>query len=132
MRTSSGVVPYRFVENDDLEVLLVRATGGKAWVFPKGGVEVGLDKKENAVKEAWEEAGVIGVVGSGLGTYHYKKNEQLQVVTMYAMSVVAVLDDYPEVAIRARQWVKIEEAYKLLKTRQLQKLLDELLSIIVG
>jgi len=113
-RVSSGSIPYRINPDLSVQVLLVRSTGGTRWVFPKGGVEPNLSRRENAVKEAAEEAGVVGELGSKVGQYTFTKADVEQHVTMFLMHVVLELEHYPESQIRARQWATIEEAKTLL------------------
>ena len=44
-----------------LEFLLVRTSSGK-WIFPKGRAHSLLSDSEAALREAWEEAGVLGCI----------------------------------------------------------------------
>ena len=53
-----AAVCYR-VRGGEIEFLLVQ-TGGGRWIFPKGGVEPGLNHAQAAAIEAFEEAGVHG------------------------------------------------------------------------
>lgn len=110
IRECSGVIPFRVDSNCILQVLMVKTKSNVGWAFPKGGVEPGLTKKENAIKEAFEEAGVIGVITEKLGKYSFTKNNQKQKITMYAMKVVCTTDKYPEAKFRDSAWVDIETA----------------------
>lgn len=110
IRVCSGAIPYRYNAEGKFEVLMVKGTSGAYWVFPKGGVERGLSKRENAVKEVAEEGGVVGVLGSKLGIFQYDKDDVTQVVHMFSMHAVMELDDYPEVKTRERKWMTAEEA----------------------
>lgn len=123
MRYSSGVVPFRIQGTDRarLQFLLVQSTNKKNWVFPKGGIEEDMTSRANAVKEAFEEAGVIGDLGECVGIFTYRKaanadgtKGQKQHVKLYGMNVALEADHYPEVAIRKRQWFSIEVAKELL------------------
>lgn len=107
-RIASGVVPYRITPAGVCQVLVVRSTNGKSWVFPKGGVEPGLTKRQNALKETYEEAGVLGIPGEKVGRYSYLKGGVMQDVHMYEMHVVEVLSEYPESNKRARKWVNLD------------------------
>lgn len=117
-RLSSGTIPYRINPDLSVQVLLVRSTSGERWVFPKGGVESHLSRRENAVKESAEEAGVVGELGVKVGQYSYTKGEVEQQVTMFLMHVVLELEHYPESEIRARQWAGVEEAKTMLPPDQ--------------
>jgi 8-oxo-dGTP pyrophosphatase MutT (NUDIX family) len=55
-----------------LEFLLVRTVDGARWTFPKGGRERGETLAEAAAREAIEEAGAAGRVGSEpITSYRY-------------------------------------------------------------
>jgi len=70
--TVAAAVPVRRREAGGLEFLLVRTSNGERWTFPKGTVERGESMSEAAAREAREEAGVMGTVGSeALGVYRY-------------------------------------------------------------
>ncbi len=112
-RIASGVVPFK-VEGGVCKVLLVKSTNGRNWIFPKGGVEPELSKRENALKEAWEEAGVIGIPSDKIGKYTFVKGGVVQIVHMYEMQVVAELDVYPEVERRERTWVPLSKVAELV------------------
>jgi 8-oxo-dGTP pyrophosphatase MutT (NUDIX family) len=68
----AAAICYRF-KNDSAEYLLVR-TLSKKWTFPKGTVEHGEDSWAAAQREAFEEAGVTGVIArEALTTYLHSK-----------------------------------------------------------
>ena len=68
----AAAVPVRRRTAGGLEFLLVRTSNGGRWTFPKGGVERGESMSQAAAREAREEAGVTGRVGSEpLGVYRY-------------------------------------------------------------
>jgi 8-oxo-dGTP pyrophosphatase MutT (NUDIX family) len=114
-RVASGTVPYKLVE-EVCHILLVKSTSGGNWVFPKGGLEPELTKRENALKETYEEAGVIGVPGEKLGEYTYYKAGVEQEVHMYEMRVTLELEEYPEGEMRDRKWIKLSDAFDTLST----------------
>ena len=43
-------------------VCLITTSSGKRWLVPKGNRQAGCDLRETAVREAWEEAGLVGRV----------------------------------------------------------------------
>lgn len=68
----AAAVPVRRRKAGGMEFLLVRTSQGGRWTFPKGRVEAGESMSEAAAREAREEAGVSGRVGSEpLGVYRY-------------------------------------------------------------
>ncbi len=53
-------------------ICMVLSSGGKRWVVPKGCIEPGQTAGETALEEAWEEAGLVGVLGpEPIGSYLY-------------------------------------------------------------
>lgn len=106
----SGVIAER-KSNGKKRILLVTSRGGKRWVIPKGVVEEGLSPAESACKEAWEEGGVRGEVGTKpLGTYDYSKWGGTCTVEVFALKVDEILDEWPEGDRRERKWVDRREA----------------------
>ena len=56
------------------QVCLVTSSSGKRWVVPKGCMEPGKTAGELALQEAWEEAGLVGVLQpEPVGSYLYEK-----------------------------------------------------------
>jgi len=44
------------------QICLVTSSSGKRWVIPKGMIEPGTTAGQIALQEAWEEAGLVGVL----------------------------------------------------------------------
>src|SRR5262245_38311325 len=87
------------------QVCMVLSSNGKRWVVPKGCIEPGQTAGEAAVQEAWEEAGLVGVLQpEPLGAYVYEKSGNRYRVTVFVMHVTAVADDWPERGWRTRLW----------------------------
>jgi 8-oxo-dGTP pyrophosphatase MutT (NUDIX family) len=120
MRQCSGTVPYRFIDGQ-IKVCVVRSSDGERWVFPKGGVEPHLGRKSNAVKETWEEAGLIGHITKGLGCIETGINR----TKYFMMRVVVEAGHYPE-QHRTRRWAEVNDAREWLDP-SLHFLLDALL-----
>jgi ADP-ribose pyrophosphatase YjhB (NUDIX family) len=57
----AGVLAYRRQKHGGIEILPVSKRRSKRWGIPKGRVEPHLSFSELAAKEAFEEAGVIGM-----------------------------------------------------------------------
>ena len=53
-----GVIPYRGIDSENLEFLIVTTKNGN-WGLPKGNLMKKLGAKETALQEAYEEAGII-------------------------------------------------------------------------
>jgi len=116
--TQSGVLPYRS-RKGRTEILIVSSSNNKHWVIPKGIVDPGRTPQESAIKEAYEEAGVIGnVANTELGMYKYRKWGANCRVTLYPMQVTQLLPPSAwEEKHRKRRWVSLKRAEKLLHHR---------------
>jgi 8-oxo-dGTP pyrophosphatase MutT (NUDIX family) len=124
-RQQSGCVVFRYDRNFRYEVLLVKSSDGKDWVFPKGGVEKHLSSRDSAAKEVYEEAGVAGNILNVLGSYRYRKQGRDQNVVMYAMHYTNDTPDWPEKKLRKRKWFPLKDAKKKVPST-LKPLLSEL------
>jgi 8-oxo-dGTP pyrophosphatase MutT (NUDIX family) len=122
----SGVIPYR-IRRGDIEILLVTNSGGTRWVVPKGHVDAGLTPQQSAIKEAFEEAGIIGVPEElPIGSFEYVKRSRRRVVDLYPMEVATVLNSWPERSFRKRRWVPLERAAHLVKHGRLARCMRRL------
>ncbi|MDX8413448.1 MAG: NUDIX hydrolase, partial [Mariprofundales bacterium] len=124
----SSVIPYR-IGDDGIEILLITSSGGHHWVVPKGIHEPGLSAADSAAKEAWEEAGVIGVVApEPLGTYSYTKWKSNCQITVFAMQVTEIADkDRWQESHRKRRWCPPDQAMNLLHQPDLTPLIQQLI-----
>lgn len=55
------------------KILLVSASKKAEWILPKGGWELDESMEESAIRETFEEAGVVGFLGPKLSEIHYEK-----------------------------------------------------------
>src|SRR4051795_6842471 len=79
------------------QVCLVASRSGKRWVVPKGCLEPGKTAGEVALEEAWEEAGLLGLLGpEPVGSYVYEKDGLLCYVIVFRLTVTDEVDSYPE------------------------------------
>jgi 8-oxo-dGTP pyrophosphatase MutT (NUDIX family) len=112
-----------------IEVLLITSRDTGRWVIPKGWPMAGLAPEAAAAQEAWEEAGVEGVVNpASLGRYGYHKCLSVEVtvpcaVAVYGLRVLRQADDYPEAMERERQWFAPAEAAALVQEPDLGHLI---------
>lgn len=106
------------------QVCLVTSRSGKRWVIPKGCLEPGKSAGEIALLEAWEEAGLVGVLSpEPLGTYLYEKAGFTCHVLVFLMRVTDVVDAYPEHDQRERVWVSFGQALRRLEDPGLRELI---------
>ena len=105
----AAVVPYR-VRRGSVEVALITTSDGKRWILPKGWIDKGESAAESALREAHEEAGLVGrVVGAALARYEYAKSAGRRGVAVFLMRVTEELDRWPE-SHRRRRWLSLDEA----------------------
>jgi len=115
----SGAIPVR-----DEQVCLVSTRSGKRWVVPKGCLEPDKTAGEVALLEAWEEAGLVGMLHpEPVGSYLYEKAGTTHHVTIFLMRVTQVVDNWPERGIRQRQWVTFSQALQQIQDPGLRDLL---------
>jgi 8-oxo-dGTP pyrophosphatase MutT (NUDIX family) len=105
-------------------VCLVTSSGGRRWVIPKGLIDPGMSAAEAALQEAWEEAGLVGLLEPDpIGTYCYEKWDSTCRVTVFLMRVTRVAEDWPEQGMRRRSWVRPDRAVELVENPDLRKVL---------
>lgn len=121
--SQSAVIPYRLV-GDSLEVLLITSRRGKRWTVPKGVIEPRMTAAASAAKEAFEEAGIRGDVGSvRLGAFEYEKWGGTCHVEVFPLHVREVLDVWPESHRRKRRWLAVDEAIDAIGVKALRQML---------
>ena len=59
LHRQAAVIPYR-IRKERVEVALVTTSSGKGWIVPKGSVDDGEQPRDAAIREAEEEAGLLG------------------------------------------------------------------------
>ena len=106
----AAVIPYR-IRKERVEVALVTTSRGKGWIVPKGSVDDGERPRDAAIREAEEEAGLLGVVPrKPLGRYLHVKDNRPCRVDVYVMRVTDVLEHWLEDKLRRRRWMRIPDA----------------------
>jgi 8-oxo-dGTP pyrophosphatase MutT (NUDIX family) len=102
----AAAIPIR-----DGHVCLVTSRSGKRWVIPKGCLEPGKTSGEIALQEAWEEAGLVGVLKTEpVGSYLYQKFDIKHFVTVFLLRVTDAIEDWPERDLRERVWLTPRQA----------------------
>jgi 8-oxo-dGTP pyrophosphatase MutT (NUDIX family) len=115
----AAAIPYR-----DGRVCLVTSSSGKRWVIPKGCMEPGKTAGEVALQEAWEEAGLVGLLlPEPIGSYRYEKYGNEYLVIVFRLQVTDAADDWPERAFRQRSWLTPAEALERIDDRGLPELI---------
>lgn len=92
------------------------------WIIPKGNVSAGATPARAAEKEAFEEAGVKGVIASPipLGFYTYFKRLESgetrpATVEVYVLRVKQQLKKWPEKGERKLAWVSPRKAVRVVQ-----------------
>jgi 8-oxo-dGTP pyrophosphatase MutT (NUDIX family) len=105
-------------------VCLVTSRSGTRWVVPKGHFEPGKTAGQIALQEAWEEAGLAGVLlPEPVGSYLYTKYGNSYHVIVFALDVTQVADAWPESNFRQRAWVDPDEALARVQEPGLRELI---------
>jgi 8-oxo-dGTP pyrophosphatase MutT (NUDIX family) len=98
-------------------------------VIPKGRIEADQTAGETALMEAWEEAGLTGVLRrQPVGSYHYEKYGRTFHVVVFFMDVTGVADDWPEKDSRTCRWLPVERVLEQVKHSGLNRLLRRVLN----
>ncbi len=125
-----AALPF-MIEGGNLQILLITSRETRRWVIPKGGRIRGLRPRDVAVREAFEEAGLVGrIVGKRpIGSYHYSKKladnqERLYRVKVFLLSVDHQEEDWPEKEQRKCQWVTPQQAAHMVDEGGLAELLQ--------
>ena len=114
-RAHVAAVCYRLIPRRNAEFLLVRTRAGR-WTFPKGGVDGDLSFAAAAAREAFEEAGVRGIVESSpFMLYRHVKSSALgrEILVSAFLCQVLRLHAAPE-TFRDPTWFDPREARQRL------------------
>jgi 8-oxo-dGTP pyrophosphatase MutT (NUDIX family) len=115
----AAVIPLR-----NGQLCLVTSRSGKRWVVPKGCIEAGKTAGEVALQEAWEEAGLVGLLQhEPIGSYVYEKDGLTCHVIVFLMTVTEAVENYPEAGMRQRVWVPIGQALARIEEAGLRELI---------
>jgi 8-oxo-dGTP pyrophosphatase MutT (NUDIX family) len=108
----------------DGQVCLVTSRSGKRWVIPKGCLEPGKTAGEIALQEAWEEAGLLGLLNpEPVGSYLYEKFGNNHFVTVFLMHVTEATEEWPEHDLRERAWLNPAQAVHRIEDKGLKEII---------
>lgn len=109
-RYQVGVIPI----TKDGQLVLITTRNGDYWIFPKGNQEKGRSDSAVARSEAFEEAGIQGVMKRHF--YDFKTPlGKVKMLRLYPMRVKIILSKFPEYRQRKRVIVPINKAEKLVQ-----------------
>lgn len=109
VRAAGGVVWRNGQE--DIEVLLVHREKYDDWSLPKGKLDPGETWEQAAVREVFEETGVVAVLGRELaGAAYDDHNGRPKQVRYWAMAVAAEVPFEADDEIAERSWLGLDAA----------------------
>ncbi|MFK4825695.1 NUDIX hydrolase [Paenochrobactrum sp. BZR 588] len=118
------------IENGELQLLTITSRGTGRWIIPKGWPQTGRTLARTAMREAFEEAGIRGVIDPiPVGTYDYQKYDMPPeaissfTVAVYAVAFTEQLDKWPERGERILDWVSPDVAADRVEEPELKKLI---------
>ena len=118
----AGALVVRRKKRGRVRFLLISKRRSRAWGIPKGRLSPALSFPETAAKEAFEEAGVTGMISpSAICMFRSKKraaNPQVRLVIevwVYLLEAVTQASEWPEKDKRAVRWVSAKAAAKSLR-----------------
>lgn len=118
------------MHNGELQLLTITSRGTGRWVIPKGWPQTGRTLARTALREAFEEAGIRGVIDPvPVGSYDYQKYDMPPeavssfTVAVYAVAFTEQLDEWPERGERMLEWVSREEAAERVEEPELKALI---------
>lgn len=119
----SGAIVVRF-DGKEPRVLLVTAKRNRRnWIFPKGHIEKGETKEAAALREAKEEAGVVGKVIGPAGVLEYGFLGFKARVEYFLAELTREVG--PPEDGRERAWCRLDEALERLSYKNTRKLLKK-------
>jgi 8-oxo-dGTP pyrophosphatase MutT (NUDIX family) len=111
-------------------ICVVTSSSGKRWVVPKGCCERGKTEGQIAPQEAWEEAGLAGVLErEPVGSYLYRKAGNVYHVSVYLLRVTFAASRWPEKLRRRRLWLEPEHALERIDDAGLCDILRAALAV---
>lgn len=124
MPTNDRIQQAAAIPFHDGRLCLISSRGGKRWIIPKGCLEPGKTSGEIALQEAWEEAGLVGVLlPEPAGSYVYEKAGFVCHVTVFVMEVTEVLQEWPEREWRQRLWLPHDQAVTRIEEPGLREII---------
>lgn len=119
----AAAIPIR-----DGQMCLITSSNGTKWIIPKGMIDPGFSPPEAAAQEAWEEAGLKGIVHETcVGSFLYQKWGSSFEVSVFLMEVHEEYEDWPECYIRQRRWLPVDVAAEEITDRAMKEIVQSVL-----
>jgi 8-oxo-dGTP pyrophosphatase MutT (NUDIX family) len=131
-RIQYAALPYRSGGKSGTEVMLVTSRETRRWIIPKGWPHQGKAPHHSAAREAFEEAGVVGLIKpKPVGTFAYRKRLKngdsiVCKVEVYPLKVLRQSDQWPEQQQRKTKWLPVKKAAQAVQEPMLGKIIRRL------
>lgn len=113
-----GILPFS-MKDEASSLLFVTSQTRRRWVLPKGRLKKGESHAAACRREAFEEAGILGVVledfpiAAVIGRQTSRGIEKIPVI-YYPFLVTEQAGSWPEKKERKRHWMKLSEAMTIV------------------
>jgi len=124
--THAGGIVVRYIKGKENTILLVTAKENKdQWVFPKGHIEKGEGHGETAVREVFEESGIISHIEKPIGSFSFLKGTNGSVEKVYCKIYLMkyIGEGSQNREKRKIEWFTLEEALNLVTFEDSKSLL---------
>lgn len=125
----AGVIAFRRDGAEPRYLLVAARQSPGQWIFPKGHLELGESGRDAALREAREEAGVVGHTVGEAGQLRFRSGDEDVEVTYFVVERLA--DTRPDETRQVR-WLPFQEARELLTHDDARRLLDEVAAKVGG
>jgi 8-oxo-dGTP diphosphatase len=127
---AAGGIPWRDADGG-LEVVVIHRSHYDDWTFPKGKLDPGETWEQAAVREVWEETGIVAVLAHEIGGTRYRdRHGRDKQVRYWSMPVAADAGFEAGDEVSERRWVRPDEAARLLTHDHDRGVLQTLLELL--
>lgn len=129
--TQHAALCYRRLGIAEVEVLLITSRDTGRWVLPKGWPKKGEKGGSSALREAREEAGVVGHLTADAPDFYFYDKVMPNApalpccVAVHRIAVSYLEFDFPEKSERHREWFSPAQAAAAVAEPELQALLSD-------
>ncbi|MBP7242284.1 MAG: NUDIX hydrolase [Amaricoccus sp.] len=132
-----GALCWRRTGAGKIRILLITSRDTGRWVIPKGWPMRRRTEAEAAAREAYEEAGVRGETGPGVGLFGYDKKLgrdrwMFCVVRVFPLEVREMVRKFPETGQRRVKWFPVEKAAERVDELELAAMIRALGAALAG
>lgn len=127
--TQHAALCYRRLGCGEAEVLLITSRDTGRWVLPKGWPKKGEKGGVSALREAREEAGVVGRLADAVTDFYFYDKVMADgsalpcCVAVHRVEVAYLEFRFPEMDVRHREWFSPEQAAREVAEPELRALL---------